>query len=933
MDNVSLKTSRVVVYKHTSLVAKVREDLMSEWFSSIWLEVGFPGRRKFLVCNLYREWQYMGQGDASSLDMSEQLARWIILLEQWEKALDSGKECVVMGDFNLDFLSFNSSQACRLKPLIDELLVRVVPHGVRQCVVGPTRQGRMGQVDSGLDHVWTNTPGKMSPIYTKYFGSDHKVIMGVRYASMVTTGTRYVKKRSFKEFEESDFLHRVRSTSWWEVYRSTDTDEAVNIFTNKVNYILDQVAPMKTFQVRTKYCPWLSIETKELIKERNKAQAIFSENKTDFNFNKFKNIRNKVTNALKKEKLQWQKQKLKSCNKDPGMLWKNVLGWLNWSSSGSPSKLYYAGEMVSSPGKLAYIMNNFFVSKISSIRQNLQPPADNPLRTLKKITEGSTARFTLACIHPDAVRKIICGLKNSKASGVDGIDTYILKLMVDDVLPVITHIVNLSIQQGVFPTMYKQAKVIPLLKKGDPLEPKNYRPVALLCIVSKVIERAIFLQIVEHMNTQGLFHPNHHGFRAGHSTTTAMIQMYDNWVQAVDKGDLVGVCMLDMSAAFDVVEHSILLEKLKLYGFDAGALKWMKNYLSGRTQAVYVDGALSSFLDVNIGVPQGSILGPLCYILYTNDLPETVFDSSSHVHWSKLSTHCGDCGSLCCFADDSTYSISNKSQELLKQKLNEKYKIMASYMCDSRLKLNDDKTHLLIMTTRNRRKLPSMDIQINATTEEIKPIKSEKLLGIIIQEDLKWTEYIQNHDKSLIKQLSARVSALKLVSKFSTFKVRLMVANGIFISKLIFQISLWGGAAEYLLDSLQIVQNKAARFVTRRGIYTPRSELLKHCGWLSVRQLVIYHSVILIHKTILTKAPRYIYDKLSSEFPYNTRLAESEALRMGPEFQAKLEITRRSFMHRGTSYYNLLPADLRKVRKLEDFKVKVKTWVADNFSI
>ena len=226
-----------------------------------------------------------------------------------------------------------------------------------------------------------------------------------------------------------------------------------------------------------------------------------------------------------------------------------------------------------------------------------------------------------------------------------------------------------------------------------------------------------------------------------------------------------------------------------------------------------------------------------------------------------------------------------------------------------------------------------MDIQINTTTEEIKPIKSEKLLGIIIQEDLKWTEYIQNHDNSLIKQLSARVSALKLVSKFSTFKVRLMVANGIFISKLIFQISLWGGAAEYLLDSLQIVQNKAARFVTRRGIYTPRSELLKHCGWLSVRQLVIYHSVILIHKTILTKAPRYIYDKLSSEFPYNTRLAESEALRMGPEFQAKLEITRRSFMHRGTSYYNLLPADLRKVRKLEDFKVKVKTWVADNFNI
>ena len=143
-----------------------------------------------------------------------------------------------------------------------------------------------------------------------------------------------------------------------------------------------------------------------------------------------------------------------------------------------------------------------------------------------------------------------------------------------------------------------------------------------------------------------------------------------------------------------------------------------------------------------------------------------------------------------------------------------------------------------------------------------------------------------------------------------------MVANSTFISKLIFQISLWGGAAEYLLDSLQKIQNKAARFITKRSIYTPRSELLRHCGWLSVRQLVTYHSVILIHKTVMANAPQYIYSKLSTEFPYNTRLAESEALRMGPEFQAKLDITRRSFMNRGPLSYNLLTADLRKVSKI-----------------
>ena len=166
LDNINLKTSRVVVYKHTSIVAKIRDDLMSDKFSSNWLEVGFPGKTKFLVCNLYREWQYLGQGDHSSLDISEQQARWLIFMEQWEKALDTGRECVVMGDFNLDFLCFHrndlptNSQAHRLKPLVDELFSRVGHHGVKQCVVGATRQGRVGQADTGLDHLWTNIPGR-----------------------------------------------------------------------------------------------------------------------------------------------------------------------------------------------------------------------------------------------------------------------------------------------------------------------------------------------------------------------------------------------------------------------------------------------------------------------------------------------------------------------------------------------------------------------------------------------------------------------------------------------------------------------------------------------------------------------------------------------------------------------------------------------------
>ena len=332
-------------------------------------------------------------------------------------------------------------------------------------------------------------------------------------------------------------------------------------------------------------------------------------------------------------------------------------------------------------------------------------------------------------------------------------------------------------------------------------------------------------------------------------------------------------------------------------------------------------------------MPQGSILGPLCYVLFTNDLPETVLDSQSHVHFDDLTTYCEECGGLCCFADDSTYGVSSDDQDILENKLNDRYTIPAQYMGNNKLKLNDDKTHLLIMTTQQKQKLININVQITTPTEVIKPIKSEKLLGIFIQDNLKWTDYILNNEKSLLKQLNTRINALKMISYVASFKVRLMIANGIFCSKLIFQISLWGGTEEYLLDSLQIVQNKAVRFVTCRDKYTHIVELLKQCGWLSIRQLIFYHSVISIFKTLQTTYPKYIFSKLSSEFPYNTRLAQSESVRMGLAFQCKLELTEKSFLNRATVSYNKLPAELRQVRKLETFKEQLKIWVLANYKV
>ena len=179
-------------------------------------------------------------------------------------------------------------------------------------------QGCVGQTDSGLDHLWTNTPGKMSQIYAQYKGSDHKMIMGVRYTKLIKNKTRYVKKRSYKNFDEAKFIKRIKDTSWWDIYLATDVNDAVRLLTDKINIILDEMAPIKTFQTTTKYCPWLSKETKEIISQRKKAQEVLSKNRTEDNLKIFKTLRNKASSSLKKDIFQWQRKILEDCNNDSG---------------------------------------------------------------------------------------------------------------------------------------------------------------------------------------------------------------------------------------------------------------------------------------------------------------------------------------------------------------------------------------------------------------------------------------------------------------------------------------------------------------------------------------------------------------------------------------------------------------------------------------
>ena len=237
------------------------------------------------------------------------------------------------------------------------------------------------------------------------------------------------------------------------------------------------------------------------------------------------------------------------------------------------------------------------------------------------------------------------------------------------------------------------------------------------------------------------------------------------------------------------------------------------------------------------------------------------------------------------------------------------------------------------MSTSQNRRINKPYVYVTTRSGKIEPIPSAKLLGAVVSEDLLWSEHLVESDSSLLKTLSLRSNALKSISYYADFRTRLMIANGIFLSKLCYLIPLWSGTTDQTKRMLQTAQNKAARYMLKCSWDTPTRELLSKCNWLSINQLAAFHSIVTIHKILHCKEPKYLSDKFQGTFPRNTRLASSGAIRIDCRFKASLSLTESSFRWKAAKLYNRLPEDIRTEKRLPSFKANLKTWIKDNIDI
>ena len=436
--------------------------------------------------------------------------------------------------------------------------------------------------------------------------------------------------------------------------------------------------------------------------------------------------------------------------------------------------------------------------------------------------EQATSRFSFKRVECNTITKLIDNLPAKSSAGPDGISSIVLKEIKDVIVPILTIAINQSLSSGVFPSNLKVAQVIPLFKnKGEPFCFGNYRPISLLNVISKIYERVVYNQLYEYFVTNNLFYKSQYGFRTQHSTEDAAIELIDqvHHIFENDAYDQVLAVFLDLSKAFDTIDHDILIYKLKHYGIDGEPLRWLLSYLTDRKQYIKLEDVTSDLMDISVGVPQGSILGPLLFLIYINDVcrASSVLD---FIH----------------FADDTTLSKNlaffglsgTLSPEQSQRRINVELKKVYDWLCVNKLSLNVSKTRSMVF---KNPKLPTVslpfDIEING--EKVKNVSEFNFLGIMLDEFLTWTP----HTKKVTSSVSRSLGVIKRVRSFLPIPVLKTLYSTLILPHLTYGLKLWGVNRK----PIEMLQKRAVRVITLSKYFAHTSPLFKKHSLLKLEDI------------------------------------------------------------------------------------------------
>lgn len=734
-------------------------------------------------------------------------------------------EIIFVGDLNIDFYKEDTPQYKYIKNILDCF-------DLKQHINEPTRIS--GNSSTLIDIICTNTKDRVIDCGTLDIlnMSDHRLTYCKLDIKVMKNPRRKVTYRDYSFFDSNEFAKDASSVNWNYINTLTHIDDKVDFLNRAIITLFDIHAPYRTVTVKHPPRPYITDTIKQMIKLKDRAYNKYKKNKLENHLHMYKDLKNYLSLAIKNEKKAYISHQININRNDPKKLWRD---FAKWNVHNKP--LNEICPAIDNPDEINRFFTNIKAGTINNETLNYY---------LTNLAESAATQMNLPLVSVEEVEKTLAEIK-SFAFGSDNINLKMLRYVFPFCKGIITHIINTSFECAVIPSIWKKSIVTPLPKVSLAVELKDLRPISVLPPLSKLLEKIMSKRLTDHVNNNNILPSIQSGFRKHHNTTTALIKVTNDIMQNVDKSQSTFLVLLDYSKAFDVINHELLIAKLHHYNIHPVVLAWFSNYLSNRVQTVKLNNSLSTDMFISKGVPQGSILGPLLFTIYTSDLP-SVLTSSCTMHL---------------YADDAQLQVASNPQypNLSIMELNENLRKVSEYSKNHGMVINPSKTVALCIGNKVicAKTIQNMTCDIVLDNNNISLSDSAKNLGVIIDQYL-------NFEKHVLNKCCLGYSKIKYINKYKyilSSDIKWRLVDSLILSHFDYASSVYFNfLSKSFQNRIQVMQNCCLRFsfnLDRRNHITP---FYIERNILKIESRFIFLNATLLYNVVANNIPQYLFGLL-----------------------------------------------------------------------